>query len=403
MLFNQLLQSIVLFVYLLLSSAPAGAEQTPLKIGVIVPLSGPLAEFGYAIKNGIELAQQKMPAQQSGVSYIFEDSQYRPQITLSAYRYLRNTHGVRVVFVFGSSALAPIAEAERVALIAPDTEPIIAEGRKFVVRFIGRPEHFGRVVTEHLAGRGFKRIGVVLTENKYLRSMVEGLQDSLQPEQKLTVVATVSPEETDFRTAVSRLRQGEYDAVGVLLLSGQIALMYRQMEHQKVSVPTFGSDCFESASEIQSASGLMQGAVFANTAVSEAFRTEYLARYKNDLQINYAGLARDFAALVAERIVGRDREGSSSDILAKLVAPEPFLGVTGRFSFQETDSGDRYFEFPVELRQVAGLQARTYRATAIARRVPAADGADRARLKLSDGINVLVTPHQDLASNLNKP
>ncbi len=389
MLLKSLVKSIAFTISLLFLCAPIRAEQAPLEIGVIVPLSGPLAEFGYAIKNGIELAQETTAAQASRVRFLFEDSQYRAQATLSAYRHLRNTRSVKVVFVFGSlpsAALAPIAEAEHVALFALDTEPATAAGRKFVVRFISRPEHFGRVLTDHLAQRGFKRIGIVLTENQYLRSMVQGLQDSLQPGQTLEVVTTVTPEETDFRTAVSRIRAGEYDAVGVLVLSGQIALLYRQLENQKVSFPTFGSDCFESTTEIESARGLMQNAVFANTAVSVEFRREYLTRYKNDLQINYAGLARDFAVLIADRIVGTALEGTSAEIINELARPEPVQGVTGMFQFEENDAGDRFFKFPVVLRQVNGVQARNYSPGAIPdNQMAQQDGeslSDRARLNL---------------------
>jgi len=63
-----LLISLSALVFSLTSGVAIGApgaeellDQEKLKVGVILPLTGPLAEYGMAARNGIELARKEYP------------------------------------------------------------------------------------------------------------------------------------------------------------------------------------------------------------------------------------------------------------------------------------------------------------------------------------------------------
>ena len=71
--------------YLTLTSLilTAGAEaqvQKPaseeFNFGIIVPLTGDLAQYGTAIKNGFELAKTESPKKLEKIRFIYEDSRY---------------------------------------------------------------------------------------------------------------------------------------------------------------------------------------------------------------------------------------------------------------------------------------------------------------------------------------
>ena len=62
----------ILFYFVLLSQTFA---DEPFRIGVIAPLSGPLAEYGLASQNGIELARSQHPELFNHIEFIYENSQ----------------------------------------------------------------------------------------------------------------------------------------------------------------------------------------------------------------------------------------------------------------------------------------------------------------------------------------
>lgn len=108
----------VLIAFVVVQAPAALAE--PFRAGVIVPLSGPVAEYGTAISNGIALAQETRPEVFSKCEFTVEDSAYKTTQALSALQKLQTTNKVNLVYVFGGpmgEALAPLAESKRMPLI----------------------------------------------------------------------------------------------------------------------------------------------------------------------------------------------------------------------------------------------------------------------------------------------
>lgn len=106
-------------------SAPV--ETGPIKIGVILPLTGTSADNGINVKNGLLLAQKEI--NDSGkikIDFIFEDSQYKSEEAVKAIEKLVNIDQVKyIIGDYGSSqtlAIAPIAEKNKVILITPGTQ-----------------------------------------------------------------------------------------------------------------------------------------------------------------------------------------------------------------------------------------------------------------------------------------
>ena len=76
--------------------------------------------------------------------------------------------------------------------------------------------------------------------------------------------------------------------MGIFLLSGQVAQLYRELERTGYSGLSFGTDVFESTTEIKAAGPLMQGTIFANIKVPEHFSTLYLSQYGEESQLAFA-------------------------------------------------------------------------------------------------------------------
>ena len=272
------------------------------KIGVILPLTGPLAEYGTAMKNGIEMAVNESPLANVKLKFIFEDSQYDPKIAVSAYQKLSEIDKVSVIYNFGgptSAAIVPLADQKKIPTLLWTTDETVVKNSTYAMRFTNSADEFMAKLLSSLTASHKKHFAVVLTDNLYLKSLYEAMKRNLMPDQTLDIIDTYQATETDFRSSVTKLKGKSYDAIGVFLLSGQVNQFYRQMHQQKIIATTFGTDFFESSTEIKLSSGGMEGSTYANNSVSESFKSHYVEQFKNALQLTYAGSGYEFVKLVA--------------------------------------------------------------------------------------------------------
>src|SRR3989344_8827560 len=110
------------------TTARASTKET-IKIGVVLPLTGPSADGGNYVKNGLLLAQDELNNDQDLAYHyelLFQDSMYDPKTAVSAVRKLIDSDQVKyIVGAQGSSetlAITPIAEENKVILITPGSQ-----------------------------------------------------------------------------------------------------------------------------------------------------------------------------------------------------------------------------------------------------------------------------------------
>ena len=355
--FSALLLFITSVVVIGIGDARLSFAQEKFKVGAALPLTGVIAEVGAASRNGIELAKEHHPQLFTNIDFVYEDSQWDPKSAVAAFNKLVKYDEVSLVFNWGnptSEAVAPLAEARKVPLIALSLDPVSARGRSYVIRFQNRASDFSKRLAQHLKVKGYKHVGIVISQNSYLQGLLDGLKENLASDQHITIIDTFNLSDMDFRSAVVKAKSGSFDALGVFLISGQVSTFYRQLKQQQVNTPTFGTDFFESPVEIKSAGGAMEGAVYPHLGISTQFEAQYKERYKNDYHIAYAGNSYDLAVMLGT-LFNSVSSGLSSDKILEILKSDKssLVGVTGATRFRHSSDGDSYFEFPIQLKRVS--------------------------------------------------
>jgi branched-chain amino acid transport system substrate-binding protein len=238
--------------------------QEKFKVGAVLPLTGAAADYGIAIKNCIELARKDNPELFTNIEFIYEDAAYDPKTAVSAYRSLTDGQQVDLTVTWGVSfckALAPIAEARKSPMVGLCLDPAIGSGRRYVLRFMNTTDEVMRVQAQYLFERGVRRIGLLLAEHPYLEELREALQRNLIAGQTMVLIDQLPNKEMDLRTNILKLMKGEkqFDSLGVFLFAGQIASFYKQARDMGFDTQTFGTNFFESLSEVHASSGSMNG------------------------------------------------------------------------------------------------------------------------------------------------
>ncbi|MFH2125588.1 MAG: ABC transporter substrate-binding protein, partial [Pseudomonadota bacterium] len=128
-----------LLLCLVWQPSPAPAAE-PVKIGLILPITGPAAAYGDMALAGIKLAQADRPEVLGRpVKLILNDNKSdKVESTNAANRLIQRDKVAAIIGALSSSptlAAAPIAEAAGIPLVSGwATNPLVTKGRRFVFR-----------------------------------------------------------------------------------------------------------------------------------------------------------------------------------------------------------------------------------------------------------------------------
>jgi ABC-type branched-subunit amino acid transport system substrate-binding protein len=345
---------------------PTLLRAEPLKIGIVAPLTGPVAPFGVALKNGIELAQiDDQDTESAVVQYIFEDSAYSGKATISSINKLTRSDALDLLFVWGTTpaiAAAPVAERNKIPMFALSGEEAVAANKEYVIDFTGRISDFSAATIEHARAKGLKNTAVVKIETQYIETLLRGMEEHKVAGEKFDVVASLTPDEVpDFNTIATRLQQliraKHIDSLALLLGAGQIHLFYQKLQQLKISIPSYGSDYFGDPDEMRKAGQIAQGSFFATIKTSDAFVKRYGEHFKNTTAVSYAANVYDFARLTHQLFKATSKKMSAREVLERFENAPRTDGATGIFYFVKEDSSKyqnpgKRFVFPIVIKEV---------------------------------------------------
>ncbi len=359
-----MLNKLTLFLLTLLITTNGLAE--PFKVGVILPLSGPVAQYGYALKNGFDLFEKHYP--DNNLQFQYEDSRYDGATSISAFNKMVGRDKVDIVYVWGtgpSSVLTPIAELKKYPLIIMTGDSSIIRGKEYSIDFSNELSEFSMAELKELRRRGFRKFAIIKSEIQYMQSLVDGMKSNLNGNESLEVIESFQAgQNVNFQSSLTKfklnLRKGKYDALGVFLVSGQLGSFYKKMYEQNIKVASFGSDFFNSTSERKESGPAMVGAIWSTFGVEEEFSKAYEKRFNRKDQISYAASFYDFSTLLNDLFstaYQNNKKLSPEKILERIESVKEREGASGKFYFtrDNPDSdpvGGKRFKFPIVIKEV---------------------------------------------------
>ncbi len=337
--------------------ARAQAQTSVFRVGVIVPLTGPLADYGEAVRRGVESARHDYPERFSKIELVYQDSAYDGKTAVNALQSLMARQDVDLYYTWGVSpneAVLPVADARKLPVIAETTLKSSVVGKPFSVRAAPTGEMTAKVVASELAKRGYRSVGILLVDIPYYRDIVESLKRALKASgAAVEVMDSFSPEANDFKSTITKLRAKGYDAIGVFLLSDQVVTYYRQAHALHFAVQTFGASMHDSQELMTRAGQGAEGALFVGYDVVPEFQSRWMREFNDDSRVGYGANAYDTALMIAELFGdGSSANLSSEATVARFATISPRQGVSGAFSFAESPDAGKHFDFPLSARIV---------------------------------------------------
>jgi len=354
----------ILTTLLLLSWTSAYAE--PFKVGVILPLSGPAAMYGGACVNAGSLFKLDRP--DNNIEFIVEDSRFEAPITISAYNKLVGNDKVDIIYVWGAgpaAAVAPIAEIKKhpIVLMTGDSRDI--KGRKFAISFVNHLKEFSLKLLEELRRRNKKKVAIVKTEIQFFETLIDEMKNNLNTDESIDIIDSFVPgQNVNFQSAITKIRQAQinkkYDALGVMLMSGQLSSFYKKISEQKLKIDTFTTHFLESKTERAQSGSSITGAFYSAVNAEDSFVNKYADKFKTTDQVGFAAEFYDFLALVDDLFsedYKNDKKLSPDEILERIESVKERHGASGKYYFMrdnpEADPvGGKRFKFPIVIKEV---------------------------------------------------
>ena len=334
------------------------------KVGVTLPLSGPIAEFGQAVTNAIKLAQKENPELFQQIEFIFEDDAYESKKSILNLRKFQSIDQIDLLFSWGaepSLSIAPLAEKNKIPLITQSPLTSISKDRDYVIRLNYNDDKHGRILTEYLQQQGVKKIAMIMSELSFFELLSKGIKQHLKVDQSFDIVSVVLPSEKDFKSVLIKNSLQDYDIVGVYLLPDQLRLFYRQAKQLGLSFKTFGTTTFESTSVLSDVMSLVENVPYTHSATTDQFLNSYQKEFGNNMHIGYAAGCYDFAIMLGKLVTqGIIKAGDQPEaIIAAFNQVKPFSGAAGKVSLVKSKEYGTYFDYAVSVKKLEAGKIKT--------------------------------------------
>ncbi len=340
---------------LLLAIEPHVSDQK-FNFGIVIPLSGDLAEYGSSIRNGFELARLEKPEKFSKIKLIYEDSRYDGKTAVVALQNMSVIHSINLYYLWGVSpteAMLPIAQAKNLPVLAETTVKEATLGKPLVIRAARTGERIANALAQELKNRGIKSVSLIVTTIPFYSDIVKHLEINLREigievSRKDEVDASMA----DFKPILWKKKsQGEV-AIGAFLLPAQLVSFYRQAHLMKLDVQTFNADLLDSETLVNECPENINGAFFTQVGVTQDFRKRYKEKYGNDIQIGSAAQSYDVGMLVADLFGEMDKMLTAEEVIERISQMPPRQGASGNFKYTDTIDSGKEIRMPVSMKAV---------------------------------------------------
>ena len=311
----------------------------PIKLGLILPFTGPHAQTAEAMQNAALLAIKDLGAEaEDKIQIVFEDDGLKANLALSAFGKLTSVNKVAGVLVFGGqsvAAVAPLAAVKKVTVIAFTADSGLVQGKPCVFQHWLSSKEQSAAVFQALGSGGNvpARIALVSTTHNAALQIQQDFE-SMSRERGLAVVykQDVLPSETDFRTIIMQIKAQRPDAILSVLVAPHMSLFMRQLRDSKYDIPVYSSVNAEIMDEVTAAKGAMEGVKYAGPDLSDAFIASYQENYQRYPEFA-APHVYDSVRFMAEAILSGATSGEA--INQRLLSRKEFEGAMGRYGIEQ--------------------------------------------------------------------
>lgn len=341
------------FLALSLLLSACGTTSEAYVLGALAPLTGDASVYGVEVQRAVELAKEDVNAawaeEGTGMelSFVWENGACNGKDASTATQKLVDVDQVKVILGgFCSSetlAAAAITEPAGVILFSPgSSSPAVSTAGEYVYRNWPSDAFQGTLLAERAAGLGYKEIGMISEEQDYTKGVASAFTTKFKELGGVVLEEIYLPEDTDFKTQLTKLSAEEPDAYFVNPQTPAKAdVIFKQMQDMGLKGPFFLNDVAGTATDVLTTykdflEGSYTATVFVDEDSSEVQNlvSRYEEKYGEKIQyLGYFLTGYDATHILAGALseVGND----AAAVKAYLDDFPGYTGLAGEVDFDE--------------------------------------------------------------------
>lgn len=316
---------------------PAKAADETIRLGAILPLTGPGAVVGTQEMRGIQFAidaaNAKGGVQGHKIEVVFEDNQAKPDVSVLSFNKLVDLQKVPMIFTGYSGpslAMAPLATRKKILMInAGAQSDKLTKASPYLVNTLPSTGDEVAVMAKYLVQQGKKK-AAVLFEND--AAGIGGRDDFLEmfPKAGGTILAQEAVQfgQTDYRPALLKLAAAKPDVLYVIITAGMVPLVQQLKQMNPdflVAGTTFAADPAAIADPASNGFIHTQVQIDAPPELSAAFK----AKYGDDMDFfarQYYNAAQIMLAVI-DKVLSEKKPITGENLHDTLFAIRKFQGL----------------------------------------------------------------------------
>ena len=337
-------------ILVILFSARAEPGPGPLRVGVILPLTGKGSSAGIAIRNGVQMALDKLSAserRQFAVS--FEDDGSESMKTVSAFKQLLITGPLDVVVTaFGNAghAVAPLSESAGIIHVGITVDSSIVHGRtKTYALWVSQDELAKAAVGESLR-LGYRRMAVAISQHEGNIAMRKAFLEAAGGRIQFPISLEAPLDDLDLNTLALKIKAaGQLDCIANLMHPVQVGRLVMALRRIGVRTPHVALGHFEDLGIRRTVGHELIGSWYPAARYSAGFVSEYQSRFPSD-SVYGAAYGHDVIVMLSTA----NRLELRGEALGSFLNDLPALEGTAVAGL--SSDGRHGFRMPVEMRVV---------------------------------------------------
>lgn len=316
---KKILLAITILITMFVSCSNGNKSSDVIKVGVPLPLTGDVAQYGVAIKEGIQLHVDQINAE-GGINgkkleVDYQDTKGDIQEAINIFKKMASN---KVDVIIGEAissntlAISELAQKAQIPLIAPTATAFdVTKDKDYVFRVTFTDPYQGVALAKYLKKEGYTDIALLKnTSNDYSIGVSEALKKQAEADGLKVYEETYTKDDKDFKTVLTKIKNASVKAVVIPDYYNTIGLILSQAKEIGLEANYFGGDGWDGIQE--SFANLAEGAVFASQFTPEddsSIVQDFIAKYKEKFSkepIIFSALGYDSVSLLKEALSKSD-------------------------------------------------------------------------------------------------
>lgn len=323
------IHTVFLIVCFSLQTIHGESPALTVKVGAVLPLTGPLAQVGLEVQRGLELGSQEFSTPSLQIKPIYQDTAYQRLRTISAAKKLLSDEHPDVIISLWDDAdpVAALAETEHLPHIAIRWDNSLTNRYKYTLTIESTVQANTEKVLELAAAMGARTLALIGEDNQSFVLVQHILRERTKSSSIALVYDELIPSGTESRETVLRAVSKKPDLILLATFPPTTQAVIRRL--REIAQHQAFTGFFENLNELD----LVEGIPFVSQyALSPDFAAKYMARF-HEAPISRAPHGYDIVKILASAYSSKEQRLNSDELLQSFVHLSNLSGATGLMSF----------------------------------------------------------------------